>query len=94
VKVDASVVRHVARLARLDVAPEREERLCRELSAVLDYIDTIAAWEAHAVGAAAREPLRRRADEPVPPVGARLVDAAADRAGNEVRVPTVVDTGE
>ena len=39
--IDREEVRHVARLARLSLDPKEEERLTRELGAILDYIHTL-----------------------------------------------------
>ena len=37
--IDRAQVRHVARLARLALSPEEEERLATQLGHVLDYIE-------------------------------------------------------
>lgn len=40
-KLELSQVRHVARLARLSLAPEEETRLQHQLSAVLDAVEAL-----------------------------------------------------
>jgi aspartyl-tRNA(Asn)/glutamyl-tRNA(Gln) amidotransferase subunit C len=39
--IDADMVRHVARLARLRLEPEEEARMREELSGILDHVDRI-----------------------------------------------------
>lgn len=39
--IDRDTVRHVARLARLGLEPEEEERMQRELSGILEHIERI-----------------------------------------------------
>ena len=39
--IDDATVRHVARLARLRLAPDEEERMRAELSGILDHVDRI-----------------------------------------------------
>lgn len=40
--IDRSQVRHVARLARLQLSPEEEERFAAQLGHVLEYIERLA----------------------------------------------------
>ncbi len=40
--IDRSQVRHVARLARLQLSPEEEERFAAQLGNVLEYIERLA----------------------------------------------------
>ncbi|HWH14176.1 MAG TPA: Asp-tRNA(Asn)/Glu-tRNA(Gln) amidotransferase subunit GatC [Miltoncostaeaceae bacterium] len=39
--IDADVVRHVARLARLALGPDEVETMRRELSGILDHVDQV-----------------------------------------------------
>ena len=88
-KVDRALVRQVAELARLEVAEERLDALASELSTILDYADQLGAIPD--LAAVAGGPvLRRRADAPEPSGGLPLIAQAAERVGDEVRVPTVV----
>jgi aspartyl-tRNA(Asn)/glutamyl-tRNA(Gln) amidotransferase subunit C len=43
--IDESTVHHVARLARLRLRPDEEERMCSELSGILEHIDRIQALD-------------------------------------------------
>lgn len=92
-KVTPDVVRHVARLARLELPEHRTLALAGDLSAILDYADQLGAvpgLDLGVVSCAPDAPLPRRSDEVEPSAGARLVALAADRVGDEVRVPNVV----
>lgn len=40
--ITKETVSHVAKLARLDLDPQEEERLTRDLDAILDYVDQLA----------------------------------------------------
>ncbi len=60
--IDRETVRHVAFLARLEIAPEDLERYARELSAVLDYVASI-----DALPAADVEPMAQVHDRAAPP---------------------------
>jgi len=91
-------VDHIAKLARIDLAPEMRERMKKDLSAVLDYIALLD--EADTAGV---DPLyqvtglqnRTRDDAAERPVLAqeyideRLVQAAPHHAGRYVRVKQV-----
>jgi aspartyl-tRNA(Asn)/glutamyl-tRNA(Gln) amidotransferase subunit C len=43
--IDDATVRHVARLARLRLGPEEEERMRSELSGILDHVERIQALD-------------------------------------------------
>jgi Asp-tRNA(Asn)/Glu-tRNA(Gln) amidotransferase C subunit len=71
------------------VDEERVDALAAELTTILDYADQLGAIPD--LAASGRGPaLRRRADEPEPSPGLPLIALAAERVGDEVRVPTVV----
>ncbi len=56
--IDRSQVRHVARLARLALSPEEEERFAAQLGHVLEYIERLSAVDVSGV-----EPLSFAGDE-------------------------------
>jgi len=49
VSIDRAQVRHVARLARLAVSPEEEERFAAQLGHVLEYIERLSAVDVSGV---------------------------------------------
>ena len=56
--IDRGQVRHVARLARLALSPEEEERFAAQLAHVLEYIERLSAVDVSGV-----EPLSFAGDE-------------------------------
>jgi aspartyl-tRNA(Asn)/glutamyl-tRNA(Gln) amidotransferase subunit C len=58
VAIDRAQVRHVARLARLALSPEEEERFAAQLGHVLEYIERL-----NAVDVSGVEPLSFAGDE-------------------------------
>jgi aspartyl-tRNA(Asn)/glutamyl-tRNA(Gln) amidotransferase subunit C len=88
-------VRWVAHLARLNLSPPESERITRDLSAILDYVELLKQVTTDGV-----EPLAHpltvhnvfRADEPRPslPVDEALANAP-DRRGDFFGVPPVLD---
>ncbi|CAN5300844.1 MAG: Asp-tRNA(Asn)/Glu-tRNA(Gln) amidotransferase subunit GatC [Gemmatimonadetes bacterium] len=90
--ISAADVRHIARLARLELTGEEVERLRGELSAILEYV---ARLEPLAAGRAAdpgrpQQPLREDRAQPYP--DARALQAQApDFADGFFRVPRVVE---
>ena len=40
-KIDVEHVRHVARLARMELSPDEEQSLLADLSAILSYVDKL-----------------------------------------------------
>lgn len=90
--IDREHVRHVARLARLDLDAEELERMEGELNAVLEHIERIAALDldatpptAHVVALA--NVLRPDTPEPSLPREVAL-ESAPDPAGGAFRVPS------
>jgi aspartyl-tRNA(Asn)/glutamyl-tRNA(Gln) amidotransferase subunit C len=90
--IDREQVLHVARLARLELSEAEVERFTRELSAVLDHIETIDALDlddvpptSHVVDVANR----LRADEPRPSWPREvMLEQAPDEADGGFRVPS------
>lgn len=90
--VSSDDVRHVAGLARLDLTDEEVERLRRELSTILEYVEQLEGLEA---GRATELPAP---DQPLrPDVVERwedvrpLLDAAPDLVDGLFRVPRVIE---
>jgi len=89
-------VRRIARLARLEVAPEEEARLAQQLSAILDYVKQLEALDVsgvepmtHALAEGA-VPLREdEVAESLAPEQA-LANAPA-RAGTCFKVPRIIE---
>jgi len=96
--IDRSTVRHVARLARLALSPEEEEKTARELGRILDYIERLAGVDVSAV-----EPLSfagdpqeakesMRADEPRASLPRETVlKQAPGQDGSTFLVPRIIE---
>ncbi|HET6361048.1 MAG TPA: Asp-tRNA(Asn)/Glu-tRNA(Gln) amidotransferase subunit GatC [Gemmatimonadota bacterium] len=85
-------VRHIARLARLELTDEEVDRFRRELSTILAYVEKLEELEA---GSAAEPP---KPDQPLREDAlvewtdlAPLHEAAPDFAGGFFRVPRVIE---
>jgi aspartyl-tRNA(Asn)/glutamyl-tRNA(Gln) amidotransferase subunit C len=88
-------VEHVARLARLALAPDEIERMRAELDGILGYIDKLRALDVEGVEPTSHAvPLTDvvRDDEPRPsfPADAMLANAP-ERAGELFRVPRIIE---
>jgi aspartyl-tRNA(Asn)/glutamyl-tRNA(Gln) amidotransferase subunit C len=89
-------VLHVARLAKLALSPQEEERLVRELGRILEHADRLAeiretAGERTHVAEVSTPP---RADEPRPGLPREEVTALFPRSdGETLHVPAVIDGG-
>jgi aspartyl-tRNA(Asn)/glutamyl-tRNA(Gln) amidotransferase subunit C len=96
--IDREQVLHVARLARLELSDDEVERFARELSAVLDHIETIGQLDLDDVEPTAHVvevTNRLRADEPRPSLPVEVALASApDGADGGFRVPSAGPTGE
>ena len=95
--IDRAQVRHVARLARLALSAEEEERFASQLQHVLEYIERL-----QQVDVAGVEPLSfagdvstglpLRADEPKPCLPREKVLAQAPQADDEAfLVPRIIE---
>jgi aspartyl-tRNA(Asn)/glutamyl-tRNA(Gln) amidotransferase subunit C len=94
-ELDRSVVDHVARLARLDLAEEERERMRVELAHILEHAERIRALDLDAVAPTAHAlPLRNvtRADEVRPSLeqDVALANAPEPEEGR-FRVPRLVE---
>jgi aspartyl-tRNA(Asn)/glutamyl-tRNA(Gln) amidotransferase subunit C len=85
-------VRHVARLARLELTDEEVERFRRELSTILAYVEKLEELEAGTAAepGAPDQPLREDALAVWPDVRP-LHEAAPDFADGFYRVPRVIE---
>lgn len=88
-------VRHVAKLARLALTPEEEQRYQHQLSAILDSIDRLRALDTASVeptshatlaGVALREDRVVRASNP-----AQALSNAPAKVGTSFAVPKIID---
>jgi len=94
-KIDEAQVRHVARLARLDLTDEEVDRFSRQLSAILDYMEKLRELETDSVEPPAHcLPIRNvfREDVVGESLGAKLaLENAPERVENFFKVPKILD---
>jgi aspartyl-tRNA(Asn)/glutamyl-tRNA(Gln) amidotransferase subunit C len=90
--IDRAEVLHVANLARLELSEAEVERMARELSAVLDHIETISELDLEGVPPTSHVinvPSALRADEPGPSLPREVALASApDTDAEGFRVPS------
>ncbi|MGI8920634.1 MAG: Asp-tRNA(Asn)/Glu-tRNA(Gln) amidotransferase subunit GatC [Solirubrobacteraceae bacterium] len=90
--LDRDQVLHVARLARLELTHDEVERMSRELSAVLDHIETISELDLESVAPTSHVieiANALRADEPRPSLSREVALAGAPAVAEEgFEVPT------
>jgi len=96
--IDRSTVRHVARLARLSLSPEEEERTAAQLGHVLEYIERLEAVDISGVeplsfaGDPAEAQRALREDEPRPGLPREKVLAEApEQDGSAFLVPRIIE---
>jgi aspartyl-tRNA(Asn)/glutamyl-tRNA(Gln) amidotransferase subunit C len=97
VAIDRAQVRHVARLARLALSAEEEERFAAQLGHVLEYIERLQAVDVSGVeplsfagDAAAGLPLRE--DEPRPSLPReKVLSQAPQHDGQAFLVPRIIE---
>jgi aspartyl-tRNA(Asn)/glutamyl-tRNA(Gln) amidotransferase subunit C len=94
-KITPEDVRHVARLARLELSEAELERMRAEMDAILAYMDKLRSLDTTGVEPTSHAvPLRNvmRDDEPRPsfPRDDMLANAP-DRAGDFFRVPRIIE---
>lgn len=94
-KISATDVEHVARLARLELSAAEKERMARELDGILTYIDKLRAVDTTGVEATSHAvPVTNvmRDDAPVPslPQSEALANAP-DRHRDLFRVPKIIE---
>jgi aspartyl-tRNA(Asn)/glutamyl-tRNA(Gln) amidotransferase subunit C len=88
-------VRHIARLARLQLTPDEEQRYASQLSAVLDYAARLQQVDTSGISPTAsvlglQAPLRRDEPRPSPSRDLILANAPQPEAGM-FRVPRVLE---
>src|SRR5947209_12107449 len=89
-------VEHVARLARLELAPDELETMRRQLSSVLEHINRLNEVDTSAISPTAQvfalqDVLRVDLPRPACPAGVMLANAP-DAVEGLFRVPAVLDT--
>jgi aspartyl-tRNA(Asn)/glutamyl-tRNA(Gln) amidotransferase subunit C len=97
VAIDRAQVRHVARLARLALSEEEEERFAAQLGNVLEYVERLQAVDVAGVeplsfagDAAAGLPLRE--DEPLPCLPRdKVLAQAPEHNGEAFLVPRILE---
>ena len=94
-KISLRDVEHVARLARLELAPVDKERMRRELDGILSYIDKLRAADTEGVEPTSHavpltNVMREDAQRPCFPQEEMLANAP-DRSGELFRVPKIIE---
>ena len=94
-RITLATVEHVARLARLELLPEEQERMRRELDGILAYIDKLRALDTDAVEPTSHavpmtNVLRDDTARPSLPREDMLANAP-DRHGDFFRVPKIIE---
>ena len=96
--IDKSTVRHVARLARLALSAEEEERTAAQLGHVLDYIERLEAVDVSGVeplsfaGDPGEAQASMRSDEPGPCLPReKVLSQAPEQDGSFFVVPRIIE---
>lgn len=97
-KLSAKEVRHIAKLARIKISEEEEERYRGQLASILDYVNNLNEVDtnnikptSHAVGLTNV----MRADNPsIFKRGSELIEAAPENDGSCVKVKAVLKGGK
>lgn len=94
-KLSPEQVRHVARLARLQLSEAEVEQYGAQLSAILGHVEQLQALDVSGVPPmthASDEPTRYRDDAVEPGLGAeRAVQNAPEKSGTSVAVPKIIE---
>jgi aspartyl/glutamyl-tRNA(Asn/Gln) amidotransferase C subunit len=94
-KVDQALVKHVARLAQLEVGPDEVVQLERDLGKIIDYFGALNASatspEAHGVVSRRALPRRERDDSVQPSLSAEAAVSQAAHQQTLFRVPRVIE---
>jgi aspartyl-tRNA(Asn)/glutamyl-tRNA(Gln) amidotransferase subunit C len=94
-RIDLEQVRHVARLARLDLSADEERSLATDLSAILSYVDKLNQLDTQNIEPTAQvteagTPMRDDVVTNEPAPEAMLANAPA-RQGNLFVVPKIIE---
>lgn len=95
--IDRAQVRHVARLARLALSPEEEDRFAAQLAHVLEYIERLQGVDVEGVeplsfAGDAKAGLPLRADEPGPCLPReQVLSQAPEHDGEAFLVPRIIE---
>ena len=93
--IDRAQVRHVARLARLQLSEEEEERTAAQLGKVLEYVERLAAVDVSGVeplSFAGEATAAMREDEPRPSLPRdKVLAAAPQQDGQAFVVPRIIE---
>jgi len=93
--IDAKTVEQIAALARLELVPAEEERMVRELQAILSYVEQLQAVDVSGIEPTSQvtegtPPALRADEERSCDVREEALGQAPDREGDYFRVPRVV----
>jgi len=98
-KIDRDAVRHLERLARIELSPDEVEMITEQLGRIVGFVEKL--QEADVAGV---DPTRAMSHEPsdhvredavTPPLDRKTVlDEAPDAAGDFFRVPRVIGGGD
>ncbi len=98
-KIDRDVVRHLERLARIDLAPDEIDMITEQLGRIVGFVEKLQAADVEGV-----EPTRAMSHETIDPVREDVVTPSLDRkivlgeapdaTGEYFRVPRVIDKGD
>ena len=95
--IDRAQVRHVARLARLALSPEEEERFASQLAHVLEYIERLQAVDVSGVeplsfAGDAQAGIAMRPDEPRPSLPReKVLSQSPQQDGRAFIVPRIIE---
>ena len=95
--IDRAQVRHVARLARLALSAEEEERLAAQLGHVLEYIERLSAVDVSGIeplsfAGDAADGLPLREDRPQPSLPReKVLEQAPQADGKAFLVPRIIE---
>lgn len=94
-KISLELLQHLGRLARLDIVPEEQEALLKDMEKIVQFVEKINALQLEneePVVHLTAHPAEPRPDVPQPPLSKELVLSNAPRADSDYfRVPKVLE---